>query len=218
MFNFDLLAYLESYLTEERKVRFLEILSNRTNYLTVAIEDVYQLHNTSAVIRSCDAFGVQTVHVVEDRFGKRLDKNIAMGAQQWVDVERYANTKDCITQLKQKGYQIWATTPHGNCVDLPDFNFTQKTALFFGTERTGLSQEVLDQADGFLKVPMVGFSESLNVSVCAAILVQVLADKLRRSDMPWQLSAQELLDKRLDWSKKSIKSVDLIIDRYLKDK
>lgn len=218
MFNFDLLAYLESYLTEERKVRFLEILSNRTNYLTVAIEDVYQLHNTSAVIRSCDAFGVQTVHVVEDRFGKRLDKNIAMGAQQWVDVERYANTKDCISQLKQKGYQIWATTPHGNCVDLPDFKFTQKTALFFGTERTGLSQEVLDQADGFLKVPMVGFSESLNVSVCAAILVQFLADKLRRSDMPWQLSTQELLDKRLDWSKKSIKSVDLIIDRYLKDK
>ena len=130
MFNFDLLAYLESYLTADRKKRFLEILGNRTNYLTVAIEDVYQLHNTSAVIRSCDAFGVQTVHVIEDRFGKRLDKNIAMGAQQWVDVERYANTTECITRLKQKGYQIWATTPHGTCVDLPDFNFTHKTALF----------------------------------------------------------------------------------------
>ena len=69
-----------------------------------------------------------------------------------------------------------------------------------------------------MKVPMVGFSESLNVSVCAAILVQVLADKLRKSDLPWQLSAQEILEKRLDWSKKSIKSVDLIIDRYLTDK
>ena len=89
MFDDDLLTYLETYLTEERKQRFLDVLQQRTRHITVAIEDVYQLHNTSAIIRSCDVFGVQDVHVVEDRFGKRLDKNIAMGAEQWVDVRRY---------------------------------------------------------------------------------------------------------------------------------
>ena len=121
MFDDDLLTYLETYLTEERKQRFLDVLQQRTRHITVAIEDVYQLHNTSAIIRSCDVFGVQDVHVVEDRFGKRLDKNIAMGAEQWVDVRRYRNTTDCISQLKNTGYQIIATTPHNNSTLLPNF-------------------------------------------------------------------------------------------------
>ncbi|TKD60711.1 RNA methyltransferase [Flavobacterium sp. ASW18X] len=218
MFDYDLLAYLQGYLTEERKLRFEEILANRTNYLTVAIEDVYQLHNTSAIIRSCDAFGIQSAHVIEDRFGKRLDKNIAMGAQQWVDVKRYGTPEACLSYLKAEGYTIVATTPHGNCVDLPDFEFKGKTALFFGTERTGLSDAILQQADLNLKVPMVGFSESLNVSVSAAITVQVLADKLRKTDLPWQLSKAFLQEKRLDWAKKSIKSVEGIIERYLAER
>lgn len=98
MVDLDLLAYLEGYLTEERKQRFLEVLQHRTKHITIAIEDVYQMHNTSAIIRSCDVFGVQEVHVVEDRFAKRLDKNIAMGAEKWVDVHRYHNTVDCITK------------------------------------------------------------------------------------------------------------------------
>ena len=215
-FDKDLLSYLEGFLSEERKQRFLDVLVNRTRFLTVAIEDVYQLHNTSAVIRSCDAFGIQDIHVIEDRFGKRLDKNIAMGAEQWVDVNRYQTAYDCIDTLKAKGYKIIATTPHDNSSLLSDFTVTSKTALFFGTEKEGLSDEVLQKADGFLKIPMVGFSESLNISVSAAIILQELMEKLRKSKLTWQLSDIELLDKRLDWTKKSIKDIEGILARYLK--
>ncbi len=215
MFDDDLLTYLESYLTEERKQRFLDVLQQRTRHITIAVEDVYQLHNTSAILRSCDAFGVQDLHVVENRFGKRLDKNIAMGAEQWVDVYRYKNVADCISKLREDGYQIIATTPHNDSTLLPDFSPLEKSAIFFGTERKGLSNEVMEQADSFLKIPMVGFSESLNVSVSAAIIIQQLAQKVRYSQVEWQLSDIEMLEKRLDWTKKSIKNVDGIIKRYL---
>lgn len=130
MFDHDLLKYLETYLTDERKQRFLDVLQQRTKHITVAVEDVYQLHNTSAIIRSCDVFGVQDVHVIENRFGKRLDKNIAMGAEQWVDVYRYQTTADCISKLKKDGYQIIATTPHTDSTLLPNFFPLQKSALF----------------------------------------------------------------------------------------
>lgn len=215
MFHDDLLTYLESFLTEERKQRFLDVLQKRTKYLTVAIEDVYQLHNTSAVIRSCDAFGIQEAHVVEDRFEKRLDKNIAMGAEQWVDVNRYQTTSECISTLREGGYQIIATTPHDDSRLLSQFELKSKTALFFGTEKDGLSEEVLQKADGYLKIPMVGFSESLNISVSAAIIIEELAQKLRKSNIEWQLTGIEILEKRLDWTKKSIKDVEGIIGRYL---
>ena len=214
MVDVALLTYLETYLTEERKQKFLEILQLRTNFFTVAIEDVYQLHNTSAVIRSCEVFGLQQAHVVEARFGKRLDKKIAMGAQKWVDVYRHPDTNACISHLKEKGYQIVATTPHQDSCLLQDFKIDKPSAFFFGTEKEGLSDEVMQQADSFLKIPMVGFTESLNISVSVAIILQQLTQKLRASAIPWQLSQDEMLEKRLDWTKKSIKSIDQIIERY----
>ncbi|WP_421807003.1 TrmH family RNA methyltransferase [Flagellimonas sp.] len=217
MINHDLLTYLETYLTEERKQRFLDVLQKRTKHITVAVEDVYQLHNTSAILRNCDVFGVQELHVIEHRFGKRLDKNIAMGAEQWVDVHRYGTTADCVAKLKSDGYRIIATTPHNDSSLLPDFFPSEKSAIFFGTEKEGLSETVMQQADGFLKIPMVGFSESLNVSVSAAIIIQQLAQKVRDSDLDWRLTEAELLEKRLDWTKKSIKHVKGIIKRYVSE-
>ncbi len=214
MFNRDLLTHLEGFLTENRKERFLEVLSKRTNFLTVAIEDVYQLHNTSAVVRSCDSFGIQSVHVIEERYEKRLDKNISMGAQQWVDVHQYPSTEQCIASLRELGYRIVATTPHDTSYSFDTFELTEKTALFFGTEWNGLTDVVKKEADDFLHVPMVGFSESLNVSVSAAILLQTLTTRLRASKALWQLTEQEKLEKRLDWTKKSIKNVEQIIRRY----
>lgn len=214
MFNYDLLTYLEGFLTESRKERFLEVLSKRTNFLTVAIEDVYQLHNTSAVVRSCDSFGIQSVHVIEERYEKRLDKNISMGAQQWVDVDQYPSTSKCIDTLRKKGYRIVATTPHDSSYPLEAFELKEKTALFFGTEWHGLTNEVKEKADDFLHIPMVGFSESLNVSVSVAIILQSLTTRLRESNLPWRLTEEELLAKRMDWTKKSIKNVEQIISRY----
>ena len=180
MFDHKLLHYLEEFITPERKARFLDILEERTNYITVAIEDVYQMHNTSAVVRSCDVFGVQKAHLIESKFGKRLDKDIAMGAQQWVDLNRYNTTTDCIDTLRSQGYKIIATTPHENNCSLSNFKLEGKSALFFGTERDGLSKEVLEKADSFLKIPMVGFTESLNISVSAAIILHTLTSQLRK--------------------------------------
>ena len=189
----DLLAYLESFLTEERRNRFREVLKFRTKFLTIVAEDVFQLHNASAIVRSADVFGLQEVHLIEGRFGKRVDKNIAMGAQQWVDVKSYKNASECLDTLKSKGYKLIATIPAGNAIPLNEFTITEKTALFFGTEKEGLSPEIVQNADDFLQIPMVGFSESLNVSVSAAIILHKLATDLRKGDLVWQLSEEEKL-------------------------
>ena len=212
--NQKLLTYLERFITDERKERFLEIISQRTNHFTVAMEDVFQMHNTSAVVRTCEVFGVQQAHSIEGRFGKRLDAKIAMGAQKWVDVFRYDNTQDCIDTLRNKGYQIVATTPHKDAYFLNDFDITQKSAFFFGTEKEGLSEQVLSQADTFLKIPMVGFTESINISVAVAIVLQQLTDKLRRSEIPWQLSEEERLLTLIEWTKKSVRNVKDVLKRY----
>ncbi|CAM3888147.1 RNA methyltransferase [Flavobacterium branchiophilum] len=214
MIDLDYLAYLETFLTENRKEDFLIILKNRTNHFTVAIEDVYQLHNTSAVMRSCEVFGVQELHVIEQRFGKSIDREIAMGAQKWVDIYKYESQQTCIETLRNKGYQIIATTPHENDCLLEDFDISKPSALFFGTERAGLSEEIIKNADGFLKIPMVGFTESLNISVSAAIILQNLTSRLRKSTIDWQLNEAVLLEKRLNWTKNSIKDIKRIESRY----
>lgn len=209
-----LLEYLEGFITENRKNGFLKVLKNRTNHLTIAMEDVYQLHNTSAVMRSCEVFGIQQLNVIEQRFGKRIDKEIALGAEKWVDINRYSSIQDCIEELKKNGYQIIATTPHNDSCMLDEFDVSKKSAIFFGTEKLGLSEEVMQQADGFLKIPMVGFTESLNISVSAAIVIQDLSNRIRKSEINWQLTDEEVLEKRLDWTRKSIKDIELIENRY----
>lgn len=209
------LSYLEGFMTENRSARFLEVLSSRTRHFTVVVEDIFQLHNTSAVMRTCEVFGIQDLHVVEEKYGKTIDKEIALGAQKWVDVHRYNSVTPCIEKLRAQGYRIIATSPHeGSCL-LEDFDISQRSALFFGTERDGLSEEVLKQADGFLKIPMVGFTESLNISSSAAIVIQHLTHRLRQSDVPWHLGEDEILLKRIDWAEKTIKDIEFVREKYL---
>lgn len=217
MIDTDYLNFLETILTDNRKERFLEVLKNRTNHFTVAVEDVYQLHNTSAVMRSCEVFGIQELNVIEQRFGKRIDKQIALGAQKWVDIIRHETSNNCIESLRSKGYQIIATTPHEKDCLLENFDISKPSALFFGTEKEGLSEEIMQQADGFLKIPMVGFTESLNISVSAAIIIQNLTNRLRNSDINWQLTEDEILEKRLTWAKNSIKDIKRIEKRYFEE-
>ncbi|WP_445736898.1 TrmH family RNA methyltransferase [Mariniflexile sp.] len=214
MTDLKLLAHLETFLTDARKEKFAKVLAQRTKHFTVATEDVYQLHNTSAVIRSCDVFGIQEVNIVEERNSKRIDREIAMGSQKWVDLNRYKTVHACIADLKLKGYQIVATTPHTNDGALHEFDVTKKSCFFFGRETEGLSEEVLKAADSYLKIPMVGFTESLNISVSAAIILQHVTTKLKQSDIDWQLTDDEILEKRFDWIKKTIKSYDDIVARY----
>ena len=209
----DLLAHLQSLLTPRRVALFEKVLAERTRHFTVVTEDVYQMHNTSAVMRSCDIFGIQDLHVIQARFGKRVDKEIAMGAQKWVDIHRYSNPEDCLTALRNQGYQIVATTPHDG-VPLDAFDVRVKSAFVFGTEKNGLSPELLAQSDMALTIPMYGFTESLNISVSAAIILNELVNRMRRQDIPWSLTAQERYDLTCAWTKASIKDAHGIIQRY----
>ena len=217
MIDIDYLNFLENILTDNRKERFLNVLKNRTNHFTIAVEDVFQMHNTSAVMRSCEVFGIQELNVIEQRYGKSIDKQIAMGAQKWVDIYTYETPAACVQTLRNKGYQIIATTPHENDCLLENFDISKPSALFFGTEIDGLSEEIMREADGFLKIPMVGFTESLNISVSAAIIIQNLTNRLRNSDIDWQLSEEEILEKRLAWAKNSIKDIKRIEKRYFEE-
>jgi len=212
--DFALLQHLQTYLTERRKTLFQKVLSERTRHFTVVTEDVYQLHNTSAVMRTCDVFGIQDLHVVEEKVSKRIDKEIAMGAQKWVDFKRYSSIKTCISNLKSNGYQIIATTPHDNSTLLHEFDVSKKSAFFFGKESDGLSDTVINAADGFLKIPMYGFTESLNISVSAAIILQSVVSKMKQSDVNWQLSEAERIEIEMRWLKKTIKASEAIIQRF----
>lgn len=215
MIELNLLTYLENFISENRKQRFIEVLSKRTKHFTIAIEDVYQMHNTSAVMRSCEVFGIQELNIIEQKYGKSIDKQIAMGAQKWVDIFEHSSSQFCIDNLREKGYQIIATTPHNDSCTIENFDITKPSALFFGTEKEGLSDEVINQADGYLKIPMVGFTESLNISVSAAIIIQDITNRLRNSDIEWQLSASEILEKRLDWTRKTIRDIENVESRFI---
>jgi len=217
--NKDLTTYLHFFLTDRRKATFEKVLAQRTKHLTVVLEDIYQKHNTSAVVRNCDIFGIQDLHIIENKYNSYVSNQVAKGSQKWIDFYEYNqkeyNTKDCINDLRSKGYQIIATTPHNDSCMVQDFDITKKSALVFGVEKEGVSDYIMDQADGYLKIPMVGFTESLNISVAVAIILQDLTTRLRQSTVNWQLTDQEKNDKRLDWAKKTINNVDEIIERYL---
>ena len=212
----QLLEHLLSYLTDRRKELFKEVCSKRTKHFTVVTEDVYQLHNTSAVMRSCDVFGIQELHVIEEKLGKKIDREIAMGAQKWVNIHRHHSTDVCIDVLKKEGYQIIATSPHNKATELSEFDITKKSAFFFGKEKDGLSNTVLNNADGFLKIPMYGFTESLNISVSAAIILQSVVSRLKDSNIDWKLTESEKKELIFHWTKMTIKSADQIIDCFYK--
>ncbi len=218
MIDNQLLQYLEEFVTENRKNLFKKVLKERTRHFTVVLEDIFQPHNASAVIRTCDIFGVQDVHTIENKYTSKVSRHVAKGAQKWLSINKYNsdthNTKECIDTLRSKGYQIIATTPHNDSCVLQDFDVSKKAAFVFGVEKEGVSDFMMQEADGFLKIPMVGFTESLNISVAAAIILQDVTSKLKNSKVDWQLSSEEKEKLYLEWVEKSIKNVDKIKEHY----
>ncbi|MDM8160160.1 RNA methyltransferase [Labilibaculum sp. K2S] len=215
--------FLEGFTSEKRIGLLDKNIENRTRYITLVLEDIFQAQNASAVIRSCDCFGVQDLHVIENYNEYHLNPDVVMGASKWMNLHRYnkeeRNTLSTITKLKNQGYRIIATSPHSNDILLPDFDLTKgKAAFFFGTELTGLSDEVMNNADEFVKIPMYGFTESFNISVSAAIVLNHLTTELRQSDIYWQLSEDEKLELKLDWLVRSVRSGDELLGKFLKKK
>lgn len=222
MYTDELINYLKTFITERRYNLIDKVLKERTRYVTVVLEDIYQSQNASAVLRSCDCFGIHDVHVIENSNEYSVNPDVTMGSNKWLDIHKYNEENDnslaAIKSLRENGYRIIATSPNTNQISLPDFDFKKgKSAFFFGTELTGLSDVVLDNADEFVTVPMYGFTESFNISVCAALVMSHLSNELRRSDIDWKLSDKEIMQIKGEWLKRSIKSGDEIVDQFLKD-
>ncbi len=218
---FRAIAFLEEIVNENRIERINYSIQNRTKYITVVLENIFQAQNASAVIRSCDCFGIQNLHVIENTNKYVVNPKVAMGASKWVNLFRYNknenNSLAAISTLKEQGYRIVATSPHKNDVLLPEFDITKgKSAFFFGTELTGLSDIVMNHADEFVKIPMYGFSESFNISVSAALILNHLTTALRLSNVNWQLQKQDKLELKLEWLKKSIQKGDRLLEEQLK--
>ena len=204
-------ALAELY-SENKRQLFDRLAQHRTRHIAVVLEDIYQSHNASAVLRSCDCFGVQDVHVVENRNPFNPAGDVAVGSSKWVDYYKHGDIRQAYRHLHDKGYRIVATLPHENDTMIGDLDLSSPVALVFGTELTGLTSEAIDGADAYVKIPMYGFTESFNISVCAALSLFSTTERLRRSsDTSWQMSADEQLELKLYWSLQAIRDGENVL-------
>lgn len=215
----QLINYLQDFMSAERIEKIDRNIKNRTRYITILLENIYQSQNASAVLRSAECLGIQDIHVVENENSFEVNTEISMGAAKWLTIHRYNsqphNTITAIRKLKNDGYQVIATMPHENECMIGDIKLSKPTVFMFGTELTGLSNEAIAEADGFVKIPMYGFTESFNISVSVALVMQTIVTRLRKTDMQWQLTDSEQQELMLEWYRKSLKTPDMIIDRFM---
>ena len=219
----NLLKYLSTFVTTERLALFEKILEERTRYITVVLEDIYQSQNASAVLRTCDCFGIQDVHVIENRNIFDVNKEVALGASKWLTIQKYNqkqnNSLEAIQTLRKQGYRIVATTPHRDDQSLINFDLLKgKVALVFGSELPGISEMILNEADEFLKIPMYGFTESFNISVSAALVLHHLSIMMRElKQLEWRLTKTEKEEIKLQWIRNTIKRSHLLEERFLQE-
>lgn len=218
--KYRLLTYLEQYVSENKRTLIASSLDNRTRHITVVLEDIYQPQNASAVVRTCDCFGIQDLHVIENTNEYILNPRVVLGASKWVDIHQYNkpesnNTVECIEKLKNKGYRILATSPDRDCPSINDVEIKDKTALLFGTELYGLQPRTIEMADELVTIPMYGFTESFNLSVSAAICLNTLVGKLHASDVKWHLTQEERQEITLEWYKKIVNRSEILVKDFL---
>lgn len=218
----DLLKYLFEFITDERKERFIDVISKRTRHITIVLEDIFQPHNASAVLRSCDCFGIQDVHIIENKYKYNVNPDVALGSPKWLNLFRYNrsefNTVDCLNSLKNNGYRIIATTPHKDDCLMDELPLDNKTALVFGTELKGLTDTAIEMADGFVKLPMYGFTESYNISVSAALSLYEITRRMRASINDWQICDDQQTDILINWCLNSISKSDMLLRKFLNKK
>lgn len=227
-----LLNYLAGFVTEERNRRFAEVLQNRTRHIVIGLENIYQPHNASAVLRSCDCFGIQDVHIIENENSYSVNPDVALGSEKWLTLHRYKmsecrlsseqNTEKCIKELKKTGYAIAITSPRESMAAgagrkhylLDNLPLDNKTVLFFGTEMQGISSRLEGLSDFSVSIEMLGFTESFNISVAAAISMHTLSKRLRSENIPWQLTDFQKEDILLQWYRNSIPKAELLEKRF----
>jgi tRNA (guanosine-2'-O-)-methyltransferase len=213
-----ILAEFYEIITENKRELFDRIAADRTKYMTVVLENVFQEHNASAVLRSCDCFGIQELNVIEKDNQYKVQRDIAMGAGQWVDMYNFNQgnqvTQDCLSKLKKQGYKIIATTPHTNQT-INDLDLSSPVAFVFGTERRGISDEVKDIADDFVKIPMYGFTESFNISVSVALVLNAIRTRLEKSSILWKLTPEEIVELKIKWCKKILNGGEALEKHFI---
>ena len=206
------IAYLSEFMLPERFATMQRVVADRTRYMTVCAENTFHPQNASALVRHCEAFGVQELHAIEFLCGFQANLHIVRGTDKWVDIKRYGSTSEAVAHLKGEGYRIVAATPHTNDMTPDSFDVSKgKFCLVFGTEKQGISPEIMEVADEFIKIPMYGFVESLNVSACAAILIQGLVEKLHCGEVDWRLSLEESSELLYRWTRESVKDDEGIL-------
>ncbi len=218
-----LVEFLRQFVTENRWTTIDQSLAGRTRHLTVVLENIYQPHNASAVLRTCDCFGIQDVHIIEAAHEYRVNKEVALGAAQWLTLHRYGddrvdNTVTCLTRLKQAGYEVAAMTLREDSLPLPDLAVDRPLALCFGTEEEGLSRTAHALADHAVTIPMAGFTQSLNVSVSVGIVLYTLTRALRTQAVDWQLPPTARTDLTLTWLIGSATGAESLVRHFLRDR
>lgn len=208
------IEYLSQFILPERFETLSRTVSNRTKYMTLVAENMFHPQNASALVRHCEAFGVQTLHTVQTfcRFNPNVD--IVRGTDKWIDMYHHTSTTEALQHLKGEGYRIIATSPHYQSCTPESFDVTKgKFAIVMGTEKTGISDEVMAAADEFLKIPMCGMVESLNVSACAAIIIYMLSERMRHEVNGWQMTEAEQITTLYHWMIHSVKDARPLLER-----
>jgi len=212
--------HLSQFVTEQRRDFMERVLAARTRYVAMVLEDIYQSQNTSAVIRTCECMGLQDVHVIETSSAWSTNKLVLKGSDKWLNIIRYRqkgvnNTAGCFEALRSQGYRVAVTDPAGG-VPIEEVPLDRPLALVMGNERHGSSPYALKHADLAVTIPMAGFTESMNISVSAAICLHTTLSRLRRSDYPWKLTESEKELLRLEWYRKSVRNADVIEREFLR--
>lgn len=204
-----LFEFLKSFVTPERLARMEDVLAERTRHLTVVLESVHRTQNASACLRNCEAFGLQDVHIVPNEAGFKVNRDIAQGSARWLSLHVHKSpdenpTQACFAWLRERGYKIVAVSGREANGWLSDYDPTFKTALIFGNELEGLSETALQGADEVRALPMLGFTESFNLSVAVALSLDELVPRIRTADIPWELSEGEKHELRELWVRRSL--------------
>ncbi len=220
-FDPGLFAHFQSFLTENRKQKLRDVLSFRTRYITVLLEDISHAQNGSAIMRTCDLTGILDVLVVENKFKYEVNPDVAVGSTQWLNIRKYNQSNNnsllAIRQLKAEGYRIVATSPHHEQFSPDTLPLDMPIAVIFGTEKEGVSATAIREADAFIRIPMVGFTESYNVSASAALILYTITKRMRELPVDWHLKPEEQNRILQHWSKISLRSPELIEQRYFQE-
>jgi tRNA (guanosine-2'-O-)-methyltransferase len=214
-----LINHFSTYLTDHRKEVLEQVLNFRTRHITLVLEEIYQSQNASAVIRTCECMGIQDIHFIENEVKYEVNKRVLKGSNKWIDLIKYKDKNaaaTCFQHLKSQGYKILVTDPSPDGVSIHDVSIDTKIALVMGNELHGTSEFALSQADMKVFIPMYGFTESLNISVSAAICLNTLIPKLHKSEVNWQLSMEEKDEIRLRWVRKMMKRPEIMEREFLK--